>query len=138
MTNPQDPQPGWGDKPEWQNPAGAGQSPYGGGYQQPPGGAPPPYGAGYQQPPPGAPQYPGYPQPAWPGPTAPAIQTYLVPAILVTLFCCWPTGIAAIVFAAQASSKRNAGDYVGAVAASKKALTWTIVSLIVGIVLIVI
>jgi hypothetical protein len=123
MTNPQDPQQGWGDQPDWQNPAGAGQ---------------PPYGGGYQQPPPGSPQYPGYPQPAWPGPIAPAIQTYLVPAILVTLLCCWPTGIAAIVFAAQASSKRNAGDYVGAVAASKKALTWTIVSLVVGVILIVI
>jgi Interferon-induced transmembrane protein len=51
---------------------------------------------------------------------APPIQTYLVPAILVTLFCFFPTGIAAIVFAAQVSSKRDAGDYIGAARASKQ------------------
>ena len=54
-----------------------------------------------------------YPQAPWQGAVAP-IQTYLVPAILVTLFCFLPTGIAAIVYATQVSSKRDAGDYIGA------------------------
>jgi len=61
------------------------------------------------------------------------IQTYLVPAILVTLFCFLPTGIAAIVYATQVSSKRDRGDYIGAARASKQARMWTIISLAVGV-----
>ena len=111
----------WGDKTEWQDPQGSQQ--------------PPPYG--YQQGPayPPPPQY-QTPQPPWQGAASPAIQNYMVPAVLVTLFCCLPTGIAAIVFASQVSSKRNAGDYNGAVLASKRAKMWTIISVAVGVVLI--
>jgi predicted secreted protein len=61
-------------------------------------------------------------------------QTYLIPAILVTLFCCLPSGIASIVFAAQVSSKYNSGDVAGAMAASSKARTWVIVSIVAGVV----
>ena len=61
------------------------------------------------------------------GPTEP-IPSYLVQAILVTLFCCLPFGIAAIVFAAQVDSKASAGDIQGALEASRKARTWTWVS----------
>ena len=113
----------YSESTEWQQP-GAGQPPPAGGYQQPPGAVPPPYG--YQQPPP-------YPQqPLWQGGFAPAIQTYMLPAILVTLFCFLPTGIAAIVFASQVSSKRNVGDYNGALHASKQARLWTIVGMNTG------
>ena len=42
------------------------------------------------------------------------IQTYLAQSILVTLFCCLPFGVVAIVYAAQASGKLSAGDYYGA------------------------
>ena len=126
MTDTQNPAPDWGgDATEWQQP-GSGQ-PFPGGYQQPPSSATPHYGPGYQQP------APPYPQAPWPGATAPPIQTYLVPAILVTLFCFLPTGIAAIVYATQVSSKRDAGDYIGAARASKQARLWTIVSLAVGV-----
>ena len=57
--------------------------------------------------PPGGSQIPqgGVPQPGQvPGtPVAHApISNYLVPAILVTIFCCWPFGIPAIVFAPPA------------------------------------
>lgn len=52
------------------------------------------------------------------------VPNYLVQAILVTIFCCVPFGIPAIVFAAQVNSKLTAGDYNGAVEASKKAKTW--------------
>jgi len=49
---------------------------------------------------------------------------YLVFAILVTIFCCQILGIVSIVFAAQVNSKWNAGDFEGAVAASRNAKLW--------------
>lgn len=49
---------------------------------------------------------------------------YLVFAILVTIFCCQIFGIVSIVFAAQVNSKWNAGDYQGALNASKNAKLW--------------
>ncbi|ANP52834.1 hypothetical protein AVL59_27755 [Streptomyces griseochromogenes] len=57
----------------------------------------------------------------------------MVPAVLVTLFCFLPTGIAAIVFASQASSKGNVGDFEGATQASQKARLYVIVSLLAGL-----
>ncbi|MFI7358795.1 CD225/dispanin family protein [Streptomyces avidinii] len=53
-------------------------------------------------------------------------------AILVTLFCFLPTGIAAIVFASQVSDKWKAGDAVGAAESARKARFWVIVSVVVG------
>jgi hypothetical protein len=61
------------------------------------------------------------------------VPNYLVWAILVTLFCFLPTGIVAIVYASQVSSKLAAGDYAGAVESSNKAKTWSIVSAVVGV-----
>lgn len=49
---------------------------------------------------------------------------YLVFAILVTIFCCQILGIVSIVFAAQVNSKWNAGDFEGALSASKNAKLW--------------
>jgi hypothetical protein len=60
-----------------------------------------------------------------------------VPAILVTLFCCLPAGIAAIVFASQVDSKWASGDVAGAQAAAKNARTWTFVSVGVGLAVII-
>ena len=57
----------------------------------------------------------------------------LVMAILVTIFCCWPLGIPAIVYAAQVNSKFAQGDYSGSEEASKKAKTWSIVALCGGL-----
>ncbi|WP_078888218.1 CD225/dispanin family protein [Streptomyces sclerotialus] len=74
-----------------------------------------------------------YPQPGAGPPVAP-IRTYMVPAILVTLLCFLPTGIAAIVFATQVTAKSNAGDYRGAQEASRKAKLWCVVSLVAGII----
>jgi hypothetical protein len=62
-----------------------------------------------------------------------SVPNYLVQAILVTLFCCLPFGIAAIVFAAQVNGKLAAGDYNGALETSRKARTWCWVSLWVGL-----
>lgn len=58
----------------------------------------------------------------------------MVWAILATLFCCLPLGIAAIVFAAQVDTKYNAGDYTGAQEASKKAAMFSWISFGLGMV----
>jgi uncharacterized membrane protein YvbJ len=58
-------------------------------------------------------------------PAAPAnIPNYLVQAILITICCCLPFGIAAIVFAAQVNGKAQAGDIAGAMESSRKAKMW--------------
>ena len=51
------------------------------------------------------------------------VSSHLAPAIIVTLLCCLPFGIVAIVYAAQVNGKLNAGDYTGALNASHKAKT---------------
>lgn len=61
---------------------------------------------------------------------------YLVFAILVTIFCCQILGIVSIVYAAQVNSKWNAGDYQGALDASKNAKIWALVSLFSGLIII--
>ena len=53
------------------------------------------------------------------------VPNYLVQAILVTIFCCWPFGIPAIVFAAQVNGKLGKGDYNGALESSRKAKMWS-------------
>jgi len=61
------------------------------------------------------------------------VPNYLVQAILVTLFCCLPFGIAAIVYAAQVNSKLSVGDYNGAVESSEKAKQFCWISFGLGI-----
>ncbi len=65
-------------------------------------------------------------------------SNYLVPAILTTLLCCLPAGVAAIVFAAQVNSKWEAGDSAGARRASANAKLWAWVSFGLGFVVFVI
>lgn len=69
-----------------------------------------------------SPQSPGAPPP-----------NNLVLAILVTILCCWPLGIPAIIFAAQVNSKFAQGDYAGAEDSSKKAKMWSIIALCAGL-----
>jgi predicted secreted protein len=73
-------------------------------------------------PPPYIPQIqPGYMQP----PMA-QIPNYMVQSVLATLFCCLPLGIVSIFKANEVNRKVAAGDYAGAMAASKanKTLLW--------------
>ena len=90
---------------------------------------PPPYGTPPPPPPPppggygGAPYGGGYGGPAGPKP-----DNYLVWAILSTVLCCLPVGIASIVFAAQVDSKWSSGDYQGALESSEKAKKFAILS----------
>jgi TRAP-type mannitol/chloroaromatic compound transport system permease small subunit len=45
-------------------------------------------------------------------------------AIFATLFCCFPFGIVAIVYATQVNAKFHAGDVAGAEEASRQASLW--------------
>jgi len=61
------------------------------------------------------------------------IPNYLAQSILVTLFCCLPLGIPAIVYAAQVNGKVAAGDVQGAIHASETAKMWVWISFGVGL-----
>jgi hypothetical protein len=67
-------------------------------------------------------------------PSGAKIPNYLVQAILVTLCCCLPFGIAAIVYAAQVNSKQAAGDFAGAQESSRKAKMWCWIAFGIGLV----
>ena len=63
------------------------------------------------------------------------VPNYLIPAIL-SVFCCWPLAIVAIIFAAQVNGKVAAGDNAGAMDASKKAKMFSFISIGLGLLLI--
>ena len=60
--------------------------------------------------------------------------TYLWQSIVVTILCCLPLGIPAIVFATQVQSQFLSGDIEGARSASNKAKNFCIWSLVLGII----
>ncbi len=62
------------------------------------------------------------------------IPNYLVQSILVTLFCCWPFGIPAIVLAAKVNGLAASGNIAGALDASNKAKMWCWISFGLGLV----
>ena len=74
-----------------------------------------------------------YTPPSSTGSTA-EVQNYLIPAILATIFCCLPVGIASIVFATQVNSKKAAGDIAGAMESSRKAKMFLFITIGVGLV----
>ena len=51
-------------------------------------------------------------------------SNYMVNSVLVTLFCCWPTGIVAIIKSSKVDGLWIAGDYQGAQEASRGAKKW--------------
>lgn len=61
------------------------------------------------------------------------VENYLVFAILATVLCCLPTGIVAIIYAAQVNSKLQIGDLAGAKAASDNAKMWCWISFGLGL-----
>lgn len=68
---------------------------------------------------------------------APAsVPNYLVPAI-ISLFCCLPGGIAAVIFAAQVNGKVQAGDIAGAQDSAKKAKMFAFISIGLGLLFII-
>ena len=77
------------------------------------------------------------PLPPPPAAGAPAPPNYLVWAIVSTVLCFWPVGIAAIVFSTQVNGKWARGDVVGAQAASRRAKSFSIATAVIGLVLII-
>ena len=72
-------------------------------------------------PPPSAPRPPSAGSYGVPPPAGATIPNYLIQSILVTICCCQPLGIIAIVFAAMVNSRLASGDTAGALDASSKA-----------------
>lgn len=73
----------------------------------------------------------------WTPPPSPAggsgtVPNYLVPAI-ISIFCCWPLAIPAIIFATQVNGKVAAGDMAGAQDASKKAKMFSFLAIGLGL-----
>jgi hypothetical protein len=67
------------------------------------------------------------------------VPGYLLPlSILVTLFCCLPVGILAIIFSVQARSKSQAGNYAGASQAVRRANISLIAAVVLGILTIIV
>jgi hypothetical protein len=62
------------------------------------------------------------------------VPSYLWQSIVVTLFCCLPLGVVAIVYASKVDALSKAGDSAGASAASDSAKTWCWVSFGIGLV----
>ncbi len=89
-------------------------------------------------PPPAPPQqtYAPPPPPSFgaPPPQVSPPQNYLVQSILVTLCCCLPLGVVAIIFAAQVNTKFAAGDLAGAQEASRQAKMWCWIAFGLGLV----
>lgn len=111
-------------QPEFQNPP-----PYNPAQNQ----APPPNFNGqqpYGQPYPGSMPPPPYGQ----QPPAPQINqnSYLIWAILTTLFCCLPFGIASIVYASRINGFLMSGNFMMAQESAKKSKTFSIVAACVG------
>ena len=64
---------------------------------------------------------------------APAsVPNYLVPAI-ISIFCCLPLGVVAVIFAAQVNGKVAAGDTTGALDSAKKAKMFSFISIGLGL-----
>ena len=61
-------------------------------------------------------------------------ENYLIEAILATIFCCLPLGIAAIVYAAKVNSAYENGNIDEAHEASQNAAKWVKFSVIGGII----
>ena len=64
-------------------------------------------------------------------------KNYLIEAILVTIFCCLPPGIAAIIYAAKVNSAYENGNIEEAREASQNAAKWVKYSLIAGVIFII-
>ncbi|XP_062589556.1 proline-rich transmembrane protein 1-like [Saccostrea cucullata] len=72
----------------------------------------------------------------------PATKTHhtywLVPSVLVCLFCFWPTGLFAIMYSSRAKRSERKGDFAGASSNAQKAKTFVIVSIVLGVLVLIV
>lgn len=67
------------------------------------------------------------------GQPAQRVDPWLWQSIVATVLCCLPTGVVAIVFAAQANSAISAGNWAEAQRKAQQAKTWTLISIVAGV-----
>jgi hypothetical protein len=63
---------------------------------------------------------------------APETTFPIVLAIITTTCCCLPFGVVAIIFAVQASSAANTGDYAGAEEKIRQSKMWSMIGMALG------
>jgi len=82
------------------------------------------------------PAYPAAPPPpmAAAATDAPKVFDWLIPSILSIIFCAWPLGIPALVFAIKANGSKKRGDMAAAAQQAKTARLFVILSVVLGIV----
>jgi hypothetical protein len=56
---------------------------------------------------------------------------------IISIFCCWPLAIPAIIFATQVQGKWAMGDFAGAQDSAQKARTFSLIAIILGLSLLV-
>lgn len=82
---------------------------------------------------------PGLPTPPQPAPEAAGdasapVRDWLIPSILTIIFCAWPLGIPALIFAIKANGSKKRGDMATAAQQAKTARLFVILSVVLGIV----
>ena len=80
------------------------------------------------------PAYPAAPQAPATAPTGAPVRDWLIPSILTIIFCAWPLGIPALIFAVKANSSKKRGDMTAAADQAGKARLFVILSVVIGIV----
>ena len=61
-------------------------------------------------------------------------DNHLVEALLSTVFCCFPLGLVAVIFAVKVERDWARGDAEGAVDASHNARTWSVIAVMGGLI----
>jgi len=74
------------------------------------------------------------PAPAQVAPSGAPVRDWLIPSILSIIFCAWPLGIPALVFAIKANGSKKRGDMAAAAQQAKTARLFVILSVVLGIV----
>lgn len=81
---------------------------------------------------------PAYPPAAPPAaaaaPTGAPVRDWLIPSILTIIFCAWPLGIPALIFAVKANGSKKRGDMAAAADQAGKARLFVILSVVLGVV----
>ena len=80
------------------------------------------------------PVYPAAPPAPAVGPSGAPVRDWLIPSILTIIFCAWPLGIPALIFAVKANASKKRGDMAAAADQAGKARLFVILSVVIGIV----